>query len=115
MSPELRKFNHTNHKARSHFKWLQAKVLCEVVLYRWNDRLNKLEEDDEVLVDSQLTSSFCHLIKQLLHGAGMLARMYRSLRRTWEMRMCLHGDGLVSVVRTEILIHLVHAQGSSAL
>ena len=43
---------------------LQSKVLGEVVLDGWDDSLNKLQEDNEVHVHAQLTTTF-HNLKKL--------------------------------------------------
>ena len=43
---------------------LQSKVLRKVVLNSWDDSLNKLQEDNEVHVHAQLTTTF-HNLKKL--------------------------------------------------
>ena len=57
------------------YQELQREVLSEIIFYCWNDRLNKLKEDDEVLVDPELPPALSNLVHELLHGGGVFAGM----------------------------------------
>lgn len=61
-----------------HRSLIDGKVLREVILYGGYDGLHELEEDNEVGVDSHLSSTLCHRLYYLLHhlrvpGVGIYA------------------------------------------
>ena len=66
-------------------------------------------------MDSQLPAALSYLVHQFLHSAGVLTGMDRGLGRSGQVGVALHGNGLVGVVSTEVLVHLLHSQRASAL
>lgn len=89
---------------------LHGEVLGVVVFNGGNDCLNKLEEDDEVHVDSKFASAIGNSLNNFLHYFGVSAGMNRSHRRTGYVRMSLHCHGSLGVILRKVLVHLIHRE-----
>ena len=67
------------HQTLSILSSTKRNILCEIVLDRWYDGLDKLQEDQDVHVDPQLVATFADSVKNFLHDGRVVAGMHRSL------------------------------------
>ena len=88
----------------------EGDVLCKVVFDGGYDRLDKLEEDEEIHVHPQFVASLPDGVQDLLHDGGVVARVDGGLRGRVQVRVRLHRHCLVGVVSAEVFEHLVHVQ-----
>lgn len=88
---------------------VHLKLDGEVMLYRWYDTRDKLEEEEETILDTRFSSIALNLLNHFLHHRCVITRMDAELTSR-ELGMSFKGDCFLGVICHDILEHFILCQ-----
>ena len=84
------------------------------MFYRRHHTRDKLQEEEQTIFDTRLTSIALYLIYHALHDCGVVARVNAQLL-AGQFGVRLEGYRFLRVVRHDVLVHLLLRQQLSLL